>query len=41
MPSYHALGALPPKRHMVFRGDDGNLLYEEIFGTEGFSGIYS
>jgi homogentisate 1,2-dioxygenase len=41
MPSYYALGKLPPKRHMVFRDDDDQLLYEEIFGTEGFSGIYS
>jgi homogentisate 1,2-dioxygenase len=41
MPSYHAIGSLPPKRHMVFRGAGDELLYEEIFGTEGFSGIYS
>lgn len=41
MPSYHVLGQVPPKRHMVFRGQDDQLLYEEICGTEGFSGVYS
>ena len=41
MPSYHTLGNIPPKRHMVFRDQQDRLLYEEICGTEGFSGIYS
>jgi homogentisate 1,2-dioxygenase len=41
MPSYHLMGEVPPKRHSVFRDAHDNLLYEEIFGTEGFSGIYS
>jgi homogentisate 1,2-dioxygenase len=41
MPTYHLMGEVPPKRHMVFRDVEGRLLYEEIFGTEGFSGIYS
>lgn len=41
MPGYHLLGQVPPKRHMVFRDADDRLLYEEVFGTEGFSGIYS
>jgi homogentisate 1,2-dioxygenase len=41
MPAYYQMGSVPPKRHMVFRGERDQLLYEEIFGTEGFSGIYS
>ena len=41
MPSYHIMGRVPPKRHMVFRDESDNLLYEEIFGAEGFSGVYS
>ncbi|MBC8161876.1 MAG: homogentisate 1,2-dioxygenase [Roseiflexaceae bacterium] len=41
MPAYHAMGRVPPKRHMVFRDEQDNLLYEEIFGAEGFSGVYS
>ncbi|HWQ16065.1 MAG TPA: homogentisate 1,2-dioxygenase [Roseiflexaceae bacterium] len=41
MPSYHMLGRVPAKRHSVFRDERDNLLYEEVFGTEGFSGIYS
>ena len=41
MPSYHLMGKVPRKRHMVFRDDADRLLYEEIFGTEGFSGVYS
>ncbi len=38
MPSYHRLGQIPPKRHTQFRKPDGTLYYEELFGTEGFSG---
>ena len=34
---YHALGELPPKRHIQFRRD-GVLLTEEVMGYEGFSG---
>ena len=41
MPSYHRLGQIPPKRHTQFRKPDGTLYYEELFGTEGFSGNYS
>lgn len=41
MPSYIVMGRVPPKRHMVFRDEHDNLLYEEIFGAEGFSGVYS
>ncbi|HEU5369021.1 MAG TPA: homogentisate 1,2-dioxygenase [Ktedonobacterales bacterium] len=41
MPSYHALGAIPPKRHTQFRKPDGTLYSEELFGVEGFSGCFS
>ena len=40
-PSYHRLGRLPPKRHMAFRGPDGELYPEELVGSEGFGGRYS
>ena len=38
MPMYHALGELPPKRHIQFRAPDGQLYTEEVFGLEGFDG---
>ncbi len=41
MPSYHSLGSLPQKRHTQFKKPDGSLYYEEVFGTEAFSGVYS
>jgi len=41
MPSYHRLGTIPPKRHTQFRSPEGRLYAEEVFGTRGFSGIYS
>jgi homogentisate 1,2-dioxygenase len=47
MPAYHRVGAVPAKRHVQFRaggggdGDAGALLAEEVFGAEGFSGVYS
>ena len=41
MPSYHALGKIPPKRHTQFRKPDGGLYSEELFGEEGFSGVES
>ena len=41
MPFYHKLGEIPPKRHTQFRKPDGNLYYEELFGTIGFDGMYS
>ena len=31
----------PAKRHTVFQDDHGNYYYEQLFGTEGFSGISS
>ncbi|MCX8149309.1 homogentisate 1,2-dioxygenase [Thermaurantimonas aggregans] len=41
MPFYYTLGKIPPKRHTVFRKPDGSLYYEQLFGTEGFSGVSS
>ncbi|MHC5200982.1 homogentisate 1,2-dioxygenase [Myroides sp. LJL119] len=39
MPLYHHLGKIPPKRHSVFRKDNGELYYEQLFGTIGFDGM--
>src|SRR5579859_385488 len=41
MPSYIRLGEVPHKRHTQFRQPDGSLYSEELFGEEGFSGVYS
>lgn len=41
MPIYHKLGKIPPKRHTQFRKPDGNLYYEQLFGTIGFDGMSS
>ena len=41
MPIYQRQGKTPHKRHIVFRKKDGSLYHEELFGTEGFSGISS
>jgi len=41
MPIYKQEGLLPHKRHIVFRKPNGELYHEELFGTEGFSGISS
>lgn len=41
MPLYRQVGKIPHKRHTVFRRPDGALYHEELFGTEGFSGISS
>ncbi|MBL7941905.1 MAG: homogentisate 1,2-dioxygenase [Flavobacteriales bacterium] len=42
MPIYHQLGNIPHKRHTVFNKADGqSLYYEQLFGTEGFSGMSS
>lgn len=38
MPIYHRLGAFPQKRHTIFQQPDGRHYYEQLFGTEGFSG---
>jgi homogentisate 1,2-dioxygenase len=41
MPIYHKLGNLPHKRHTQFRKQNGNLYYEQLFGTIGFDGMSS
>ncbi len=42
MPYYHKSGNIPSKRHIAFYKNDGKSLYrEELFGSKGFSGIYS
>lgn len=39
MPFYHKLGKIPHKRHTIFRKPDGELYYEQLFGTIGFDGM--
>lgn len=41
MPIYHKLGQIPAKRHVQFKKPDGTFYYEQLFGTEGFSGMAS
>lgn len=41
MPYYASRGLLPHKRHTQFRAPSGQLYTEELFGTEGFSGVHS
>jgi homogentisate 1,2-dioxygenase len=41
MPIYHKLGKIPAKRHVIFKSEKGNHYYEQLFGTEGFSGMDS
>jgi homogentisate 1,2-dioxygenase len=45
MPIYHKLGKFPQKRHVQFTNPKGNknhpYYYEQLFGTEGFSGMSS
>jgi len=41
MPFYHKQGKIPHKRHTTFKKPDGNLYYEQLFGTEGFHGMSS
>lgn len=41
MPIYHKLGNIPQKRHTIFKKPDGNLYYEQLFGTVGFDGMSS
>lgn len=38
---YHSLGQFPKKRHIQFRKPNGDLYFEELFSTEGFSDVYS
>jgi homogentisate 1,2-dioxygenase len=37
MAYYRAVGTVPPKRHIQFRDEQGNLFREELMGEEGFS----
>ena len=39
MPFYHKLGEIPNKRHVVFKKPNGDLYYEQLFGTVGFDGM--
>jgi homogentisate 1,2-dioxygenase len=45
MPIYHKLGKIPQKRHTQFTNPKGTknhpFYYEQLFGTEGFSGMSS
>ena len=41
MPIYHQLGSIPQKRHTEFLSKQGKHYYEQLFGTEGFSGFSS
>ena len=41
MPVYHRLGKIPPKRHTQFEKPNGDLYYEQLFGTIGFDGMAS
>lgn len=41
MPFYQKLGKIPPKRHTVFRKENGELHQEQLFGTIGFDGMSS
>lgn len=41
MPIYHKLGKIPHKRHIQFRKPNGELYYEQLFGTIGFDGMSS
>ncbi|MBS1645925.1 MAG: homogentisate 1,2-dioxygenase [Bacteroidetes bacterium] len=41
MPIYHKLGDFPQKRHVVFTDTNNRHRYEQLFGTEGFSGFSS
>jgi homogentisate 1,2-dioxygenase len=36
MPIYHRLGNIPQKRHTIFKNENGQHQYEQLFGTEGF-----
>jgi homogentisate 1,2-dioxygenase len=39
VPIYHKLGEIPRKRHTQFRKPNGDLYYEQLFGTVGFDGM--
>ncbi|MFI7495704.1 homogentisate 1,2-dioxygenase [Kocuria sp. M4R2S49] len=37
MAYYRQLGPVPKQRHTLFKDDEGNILFEELMGEEGFS----
>jgi len=37
MPYYRSVGSLPPKRHVQFRNEKGQLYIEELMSSDGFS----
>lgn len=39
MPFYRSLGKIPKKRHTTFKKENGDLHYEQLFGTVGFDGM--
>jgi homogentisate 1,2-dioxygenase len=41
MPFYTKLGKIPHKRHTTFKKENDGYYYEQLFGTEGFSGTAS
>ncbi len=41
MPFYYKMGAVPHKRHTVYRQPNGQLYHEEVMGIHGFAGIQS
>jgi homogentisate 1,2-dioxygenase len=41
MPFYYTLGKIPHKRHTVFKKENGEYYYEQLFGTIGFDGMSS
>jgi len=41
MPFYQKLGKIPHKRHTIFKSEQGNFYYEQLFGTVGFDGMSS
>ena len=38
---YHHSGKIPQKRHTIFKSENDQFYYEQLFGTEGFHGISS
>lgn len=41
MPIYRQIGKIPRKRHIIFEKEGDAIYHEELFGTEGFSGLSS
>lgn len=41
MPFYHKLGIIPNKKHTIFKSEQADFYYEELFGTIGFDGMSS